>query len=61
MSEEIGFISKALERIETKIDTGLMTHENRISRLEGGVHGLRWLMGTLISLAAIVAAIIYSG
>lgn len=60
MSEEIGFITRALERIEEKIDTGLMGHENRISRLEGGVSGLRWAVGTLISVAALVAALIFS-
>lgn len=61
MGDEAGFIAKALERIENKIDVGLMGHENRISRLEGGVSGLRWAVGTLISIAAVIIAIAYAG
>lgn len=57
MSEEIGFIVSALNRIEEKIDAGLMNHENRISKVEGGITGLRWAVGTIISIAAIIAAV----
>jgi hypothetical protein len=60
MSEEIGFITNALQRIEAKIDTGLMNHENRISRVEGGLHGIRWFLGTFISIAALAAAFIFA-
>lgn len=60
MSEELGFIASALERIENKIDSGLKDHGDRISRLEGGVSGLRWAVGTLISAAAIIAALAYT-
>lgn len=56
MSDELGFITASLQRIESKIDEGLMQHENRISRLEGGLSLVRWIVGITISVAAVIAA-----
>lgn len=54
MSNELGYITQALIRIEEKIDSGLRDHESRIAHMEGGVKVLRFAVGAIAGLFAAI-------
>jgi len=54
MSEELGYIQNALERIEGKLDDGLMNHEGRLSNVEGSISTSRWIIGIILTVMALV-------
>ena len=55
-SDEIKRVQTTLDRVETKLDDGLINHEGRIAKVEGTLASSRWAVGTILTLMGLAIA-----